>query len=164
MNLVCFLSRYVRHELLELRKAAVALLQGDPVWAISPATITGVLDLSFNFFYVLPLLNLCTRHSDLIRHLIEPIVFSRASLNSHCVSVWFGQSSRLSSSGGCSCPSCKLLILLTNSINPWQLIELRSIPMWSHQVLRQGSVSAFSRVLLSTMTEFYFCALRQTSC
>lgn len=52
----------MRHELLELRKAAVALLQGDPVWAISPATITGVLDLSFNFFYVLPLLNLLGFH------------------------------------------------------------------------------------------------------
>lgn len=30
------------------------------MWAISPATITGVLNLSFNFFYVLPLANLGT--------------------------------------------------------------------------------------------------------
>ncbi|KAG0613013.1 hypothetical protein M758_6G069700 [Ceratodon purpureus] len=35
---------------------------GDPVWAISQATITGVLNLSFNFFYVLPLANILGFH------------------------------------------------------------------------------------------------------
>lgn len=30
---------------------------GDPVWAISPATVDQLLGLSLNFFYILPLLN-----------------------------------------------------------------------------------------------------------
>lgn len=42
----------------------VVHLQGDPVWAISPVTITGVLNLSLNFFYVLPLANLGMRNRD----------------------------------------------------------------------------------------------------
>jgi len=35
---------------------------GDPVWAISSATVTGILDLSLNFFYVLPLANMVGFH------------------------------------------------------------------------------------------------------
>jgi len=38
--------------------------QGDPVWAISSATVTGILDLSLNFFYVLPLANMGELHDD----------------------------------------------------------------------------------------------------
>jgi hypothetical protein len=33
------------------------LLQGDPVWAISQATITDLVGLSLNFFFILPLIN-----------------------------------------------------------------------------------------------------------
>lgn len=32
-------------------------MQGDPVWAISQATISDLIGLSLNFFFVLPLLN-----------------------------------------------------------------------------------------------------------
>ena len=38
--------------------------QGDPVWAISSATVTGILDLSLNFFYVLPLANMGELHDN----------------------------------------------------------------------------------------------------
>lgn len=147
--------------------------QGDPVWAISSATVTGILDLSLNFFYVLPLANMgelhdifglplafryypccfswwilgcCPRRTtsnDLItmsfRDLI-PLIFLisvvetvhqnmsfRETLRMTIVFyevcmlscfwptkvclIWVGQSSRISSSGGCSCPSSKLLTL-----------------------------------------------------
>jgi hypothetical protein len=35
----------------------ISTTQGDPVWAISQATISDLVGLSLNFFFVLPLLN-----------------------------------------------------------------------------------------------------------
>lgn len=34
------------------------MFQGDPVWAISPATVSDLLGLSLNFFFILPIMNL----------------------------------------------------------------------------------------------------------
>jgi hypothetical protein len=34
------------------------VVQGDPVWAISRTTISEILNLSINFFFVLPLANM----------------------------------------------------------------------------------------------------------
>jgi len=40
-----------------LSEILIAIMQGDPVWAISQATISDLIGLSLNFFFILPLLN-----------------------------------------------------------------------------------------------------------
>jgi hypothetical protein len=39
------------------RRFITIVMQGDPVWAISQATITDLVGLSLNFFFILPLIN-----------------------------------------------------------------------------------------------------------
>jgi len=40
-----------------LSEILITVMQGDPVWAISQATISDLIGLSLNFFFILPLLN-----------------------------------------------------------------------------------------------------------
>jgi hypothetical protein len=61
-NAVIIVSRPERHFRQEGKKkesvASISIVvQGDPVWAISQATISDLIGLSLNFFFVLPLLN-----------------------------------------------------------------------------------------------------------
>jgi len=57
----CHLDAIPSREIIPAEKESVTsiaiIMQGDPVWAISQATISDLIGLSLNFFFVLPLLN-----------------------------------------------------------------------------------------------------------
>jgi hypothetical protein len=57
----CHLDAIGSGEIIPAEKESVTsiaiIMQGDPVWAISQATISDLIGLSLNFFFVLPLLN-----------------------------------------------------------------------------------------------------------
>jgi hypothetical protein len=76
----------------------ISITQGDPVWAISQATISDLIGLSLNFFFVLPLLNSGTHKSRNFRPHQPKFVYHLLALR-ECVTLlvcFAGQYSRRS--------------------------------------------------------------------
>ncbi|OQU81715.1 hypothetical protein SORBI_3006G108200 [Sorghum bicolor] len=83
----CHLDAIPSREIIPAEKESVTsiaiIMQGDPVWAISQATISDLIGLSLNFFFVLPLLN-----SVCVRLLESPVLHPMAEGLFNFVIAW----------------------------------------------------------------------------
>ena len=74
----CHLEAIVSREISGRKQpvTSIAIVQGDPILAISQATISDLIGLSLNFFFVLPLLNSGTpKSSNFLIYQPNPMVF-----------------------------------------------------------------------------------------